>query len=608
MAKAIVRSYGISGARSALTTCNIDAYNLDDSDTITDLNNARGEIFERAKRKNQSSYGAKPCIHYDENIFNNNVENELVKTLNTRATQKVIDQSQPQNHSKNWCKNTKYRTVTSTVTCFGDASGNKFLDENDPKIENRPFEIVLTTSCGINFMDTNSEDLADYVIKGHLQKQGSQYVFTPQGEQRYLEEMEGIFKRFLWAQAQKGVNVAILPLLGGKLYVGMLDNANKIKAKNMIHTALKNAIESLDYNGQLNSISEIIYSIPDATNQNDLIAADMIFKNFSSKSGNLTVTLTNADIFDAAHKLRNMSPQPVVGISNPGSYRTIGGAYEEWSRVKTIKNDEHINMKKMAPLEETICNLTDAVFRQSIDQPTKKTTNNYEGGPFIDFKKNKPVPALTNPLPTAPLPTPASSFAPPPTNPHASTTNPAPQSQPPQPAAAQPQQNPNSNSATIQAPHNVNLISTWAVRHMSQQNEWREFGFKEDNNNGVKTYQGKIGDTKVAISKNAISFQFKDGSQQKDVIRKALRLLIAGTYGENYKNATNVQSKVEVSFSGSENVQQILKAVCQEPEFAKYIKIAGAAPAPAPQPAQATNTSNDNNTSSPSISGPSHSS
>lgn len=616
---------------SLLNGTNLKTYNLGDEKLRINLNGNRQKFYNEVKKIKASD---QPIIHYDIHQFPSDFT--LQKTLRIRRTVNDAEKKGLDN-SKLWRNLTKDRSVTSTVQCIANGYG----------ISCQPFNITLTTGCAPNFMNDKEGDIPIYTdaqlnylvadttripkikTKGNppVEFEVEIYKFTDDGKHFYKEQMKLQFKRWLWIQNQQGVNVVIFPMVGGGVYLQQLIQTSQNEARVIIHNALKEAIQEFNEEYKVTNIQEVIYTLPDDNNNSaDYMTACYFSRDYGSTSTTKppVFTIANGDVFEVAEAIAN-DPRYKgikVGMINPGSDRTIGGAYKSQYTLDPQNKDK-------IPLEETIFHLTNATTQtidsnknnfavykkesfpsglQSINPFGKKpnaplptpqasasdiNVNNNNNTASISqpnthkqdfgniFHPNAPSPEpLVPPLPVHSNPSITTSAPVQPAAPTNPGTPPAPQAQPvtnpatqPQPAANNPAPTPAANAASIQAPANINLTDTWMIRErLKPRPEWKALNLKKVSNSEIKGQSSK--GTEITITKNSINFSFKNLNAEKDTIRQALKLLITAANGANYETKSDAEiHRLNISFSGDDKVQQVLKSVCQEPDFAKYFNI-----------------------------------
>lgn len=244
---------------------------------------------------------------------------------------------------------TKHRLISSDITLYGNGQGEKY---------STPATVYLTSGCAPNFMGNSAVDINHY-----LNRSEDGFIFKDSGLSEYETTMTLIFKRLLYEQDLAGVNVMILPLLGGGVYLAKLTEAAKKEARQAITRAFQDALKQ----SSLIHIKKIIYTIPDVQGKDDLYqeAAGVL----ADYQTDIPIELTNADMLDAA-KVYSQNGKNKVGLINPGSDRTIGGRYEDaYGHGRSV------------PGEETIFSLSDAGQIQAANNNTSLLSARMEAFP-----------------------------------------------------------------------------------------------------------------------------------------------------------------------------------------------------------------------------------
>lgn len=325
---------------------NIRAYDLQDETVRKDLFAARKNIYHRVNQAYQelvpnillppAMYKSKDAVaieeaqtsvkvHYDPLVFPD--RNDVVKSLYTAESDNALS-------DYNLRKLSKHRCVTSQVNLYANGFG---------EINNTPTHLTLTTGVAPNF--------------SHADEKGELKQFTnPDGSfmaGAYQDVMKLSFKRWLSAQDNSGVNVVVMPFIGGGIFLNCLDDQQKALAQKHIVIALKQALqeEGVAYK----NIKEVVFALPD-NDKSRKISSDDAYQLLQDYSGSPSVTVANVDIFEAVNALSQPDAngqQLSVGLINPGNDCVIGGGY------KAALDHEKTG------LEEVICHLTDAVYIQS---------------------------------------------------------------------------------------------------------------------------------------------------------------------------------------------------------------------------------------------------
>lgn len=312
--------------KSFLTGCR--SYTYDDPDIIKKLAATRAKVFNQLSPQSKYTLSNQmvTVVDYDPNILPTATDRD--RTLHTDA------KADKKNVADAWRDKTKHRSVTSRISCFADGFGEEVT----------PFFVIMTTGCSPNLMGSSPAD---------------EKTFSPNGQldtKLYKETMKLLFKRWLMSQERFRVEAVVLPFIGGGVYLNKLDKIEQDKARQIILESLKEALEESSFK----NIKEVIFATPDdkngiTANKSYRLAAK-IFSSYSQQPGWPNLTVANIDIFDAANHIQQQGH--VVGMINPGSDRTIGGAYQD-----TLDGKERAKIT----LEELICNYTDTAFIQSID-------------------------------------------------------------------------------------------------------------------------------------------------------------------------------------------------------------------------------------------------
>lgn len=266
---------------------------------------------------------AAAIIHYDPSVYDH--QDEILKTLH------VDGKADSYSRAVAWRHQTKHRDVTSEVTCYGNGFGERVSG----------FPMVVTTGVGYNFMGSSPSDEFLYVTNGKLKSR-----------EAYQHAMTLLFKRWLRSMDDAHVEVAIIPMISGGVYVKKLSRSERAVARELIQKALMTALASSDFN----SLQEVIHVNP---NDRAHVLSGMYKTGqrvFSQYQGTTSLTLTNADFFEAAEKANVAGYR--VGMLNPGSDRTLGGKFMHFLTVPENGN---------YTLEEIIFNLTDIYRTQSLD-------------------------------------------------------------------------------------------------------------------------------------------------------------------------------------------------------------------------------------------------
>ncbi len=166
---------------------------------------------------------------------------------------------------------------------------------------------------------------------------------------------------FLNVLDNAGVQVAIMPFIGGGVYLNMLSLEEKTHARGLIHQALK---EVLKEQGQyFRNLQSVVYTLVD---ENDYEKACKQFANYNG----IPLFIVNSEIVNTAHSLSQDSWK--IGIGNAGSDRTIGGNIRDYEastveeffyqvstlRVQALdKNPEGVGLAlRLATSIDTLCN------------------------------------------------------------------------------------------------------------------------------------------------------------------------------------------------------------------------------------------------------------
>lgn len=318
---------------------------------IHNLASKRQEIYDRLRRnskgggkefENMQANRKTTVVRYDPNVFKNeskqfaDVKEELTWSLRTRyeANRSDTNGHRPAN---TWRHNSKHRTVTSQVTCYANGYGEDL---------EKPIQLTITSCCAPNFMGSSPRDEREFTDgNGRLRNNG----------QPYQDFLKTLFKRVLSDQDKAKSQVVILPEIGGGIYLDQLSDEGKAEASRCYNQALREALNE----SKFEHIQEIVRPLPD-TNGNDpnqrSLAFDRASHAFADFKGNPRVTIANTDALEAAIIAKESGRE--VGIINPGSDRTIGGAFEERG---TGRNSHHTT------LEEVLANVTDLAFVQASD-------------------------------------------------------------------------------------------------------------------------------------------------------------------------------------------------------------------------------------------------
>jgi hypothetical protein len=296
-------------------------------------------------------------INYDKQQFIDGKGLEQTLHVNSASV------SSPQ--ATEWRYKTKHRDVTSQVTCFGDGFGKLWADKSTQTL--LPLKLILTTCCAPNLMGSSLIDQVLY-SKDKAVKQN-----------KYNKTMELLFSRWLSSQDNAGVNVVILPLIGGGVFLKTLNRDNKEIAITIINKALREALSK----NKFKNIKEVVFALPNENNDLSFayFAAQAVFKNFNASGSSVLLTIANADVFQAL-KLAS-SKGNKVGLINPGSDRAIGGNYQ-------TNNSTH-DASKSLTLEELIFSLTNAADIQALD--FKKDINNCPRVVYPDHLSEKNIDA-----------------------------------------------------------------------------------------------------------------------------------------------------------------------------------------------------------------------
>ena len=311
----------------------LDPYNLKDPSITSQLQTKRTQLLKQMisdQGNQQIKLIDVPIVHYDPRVFQD--AREVRKTLHIREH---ADESA---QAKHWRFRSKHRDITSSVMCYANGFG----------LTVKPFPIILTTGCAPNFMGSSSRDEATFLRNGKLKN-----------PKHYENTLKLLFKRWLRVQDAKGTQILIVPLVGGGVYLKkVIDTA---EAKDCIHRALRDALTEMKFS----NIEEVVYSLPDAdldTNNprrsKDYRMAEKIFSSYQNPNGP-ALSVANVDVLQAAGSCYHEGNKK-VGLINPGSDRTIGGAFMSF---KTTQQSSHVKIT----LEELICNFSNAAFIQSID-------------------------------------------------------------------------------------------------------------------------------------------------------------------------------------------------------------------------------------------------
>ena len=237
---------------------------------------------------------------------------------------------------------TKHRCVVSEVECYGSGFGEVFAEEKEP------FTVVLVTGCAPNLSRNDLKDFKTFTQYG---------VFTDKGA-AYFDMMKLLFKRWLAALDQAGVSVALVPMIGGGVYLRGLQPDSRLLARQLIHQALFAAVKEFPFN----NIVEVMYVLPDEHGKvsDAFLQAVSVLRDDTLQLPDdaPTISLMRGGVLNLAHRVTESSGHR-CGIVNPGADRTIGGRYE------------YTAYQLSSPLEELIFNVTNAERVQCIDQNTE---------------------------------------------------------------------------------------------------------------------------------------------------------------------------------------------------------------------------------------------
>jgi predicted NAD-dependent protein-ADP-ribosyltransferase YbiA (DUF1768 family) len=276
--------------------------------------------------------------HYDPNAFQN--PDEVKRSLRIKRDVNETDDKAGE-HCSVWRHKSKHRTITSNVTCYANGFGEPLKT---------PLQLVITSGCAPNFTTSTKDEeffLDSKRVDGNAE-------FKNNGRE-YKAFMETLFLRMLRDQAERGVQVVVLPEIGGGLYLGCLSDNGRAEASKLYNEALKNVLAKHSFP----PIEEIIRPLPDikakdAKNEARSAAFLKATEEFSTFNGSPRVTIANTDALEAAIIATREGKK--AGIINPGSDRTIGGNYYN---TGTGRHSESTT------LEEVLCNVTDLALVQS---------------------------------------------------------------------------------------------------------------------------------------------------------------------------------------------------------------------------------------------------
>lgn len=326
----------------------------------------------------QKLFQKQPDFFYDPNYINSN---HTFNLLHTDAKKKFNDASHQ--NTTILREQSKHRSVGSWSLIYANSFGEASLN---------PVPAYILTGCGINLMGSSSKDNERFLAKPIPKDQGKARFVSQQAKTEFKETYKKLYLRWLWQMNQAGVQVAMVPMVGGDLYTKMLNPLEQAEAQQMIHDAFREAAEEFDTqvpkNGGKRHLQEIIYVLPDSGGKRSQAynKANEVFQGYpKGKTDSPLVTITNGDMLDLSIRIKNSAPNLKVGILNAGSDRTIGGHYKTW---------ESANKEGAPPVEETLATNTDFVYRQAMDyrtSPKEYQTNHYPDSLLLAKTKQRRI-------------------------------------------------------------------------------------------------------------------------------------------------------------------------------------------------------------------------
>lgn len=236
-------------------------------------------------------------VFYDQDVLS---AQDLQASLEARNPNVTYAQRKPV--SPKLIHDSGHRVITANCHIFND---NKFkLLDN----------VVEVTTMDISAPDlNNSYNKQFYIFNGQL------------NIQRYKSEMSSRIKLLIKAAEINNLTTIVLPSIGA----GAFANGHSVKVANAIAEAFKEILENLPHS----SLNNVVFSVMGQHNQ-------VYSKVFEAYRGNVTVTITNAEMTNVSIKLKNDLDENVGYIIAGHPTNKIGNGWKVNERGESAEAQE----------------------------------------------------------------------------------------------------------------------------------------------------------------------------------------------------------------------------------------------------------------------------